>query len=81
MEQILVNQAYLLSLIANTQKFIVAGIYDNGLMMKAARTKTEKESESARMNTLKYQLKQLGIDCTVTKLASMQNQVELKINS
>ena len=79
MTTITVNQGYLLSLMANNHKFIVTGIYCNGLMLKAARTKAEQSSEADRMVALKSQLKSLGIDCTMTKLASMQGQLELKL--
>jgi hypothetical protein len=80
MTTINVNQDALLSMTANFHGFIVEGLYSNGMMLHAARTKKEKETESERMYRLKAALVTLGLTATIKKLASLNGQIEVKLD-
>jgi hypothetical protein len=77
MNTITVNQDRLLSTIANVHGFTVIGLYDNGMTLKAAQTKKEKETLSERRASLACSLTALGIPSEVSTLGDGVVQVEL----
>jgi hypothetical protein len=52
-------------------------MYDDGAILKAAETKEDKETLTARMARLESLFNQLGLDVKVTKFDSMQDQIEV----